>query len=218
MCDDAPRISPPAFGDGPGATGGFLEIREMVRPVRWEDLFGAEAPVEVEIGCGNGRYLRRAAGERPGHVFLGVERSLSYARRAHERKAKYAVANARVLRGDAARFLSDYAPPGSIHTLHAYFPDPWPKRRHAKRRLLQPAFLETARRALRPGGLFLLKVDIWWHFEEILCRFERSRGFEVTSNGADVDSGGDLYHLTGFEQKALSRKGVVYRMEARRVD
>ena len=200
--------------DAPEPLERFLEPEELGRPIDWPGLFGASGPVEIEIGCGNGRYLRRACAERPGHLFLGIERALKYARAARDRMVKHGVANARIVRADATRLLHDQVAPGSVHTLHAYFPDPWPKRRHAKRRLFQPPFLETMHRALRPGGSVFIKVDLWWWFAEVLGRFEASDRFRVVGNGVDTDRERELVEITGFEQKALRTKGAVFWLRA----
>jgi len=176
----------------------------------------SEIPVEIEVGCGNGRYLRRAAGERPGHLFIGIERSLSYARKAQDRMVKYGVANVRIVRADATRFLAERIAPESVHTLHVYFTDPWPKNRHAKRRLFQTPFLETIHRILRPGGQVFIKVDLYWYFEEIFCRFEQSPWFTVAACGMETDPDRDLYEITGFEHKALVKKGAVFTLVVER--
>lgn len=199
----------------------FIDGREIAGPVQWDRLFGLaphearETPLEVEVGCGNGRYLRRAADERPEHLFLGIERSLSYARKARDRMVKYAVPNVRILRDDATDFLAQKAPPASIDALHVYFTDPWPKTKHAKRRLFQDKFFATMRRTLRPGAPVYVKVDLYWYFEEILCRFEACPWFHIERNGADTNRDRDIYEVTGFEQKALEKKGAVFYLAAR---
>ena len=209
-------------GLSPDVSPRVFLTEDLDSPLDTVELFALQAPrpgiapppLELEIGCGNGRYIRRAAAERPEHLFLGIERSLGYARRARDRMVKYGVGNARILRADATRFLATHMPPASVHTLHVYFTDPWPKRRHAKRRLFQTPFLETVHRTLRPGGRIFVKVDLFWYFEEILCRFDASPHFRILSNGSDHDRNRDHYDITGFEQKALAKKGAIYYMVA----
>ncbi|MBN1868042.1 tRNA (guanosine(46)-N7)-methyltransferase TrmB [Candidatus Sumerlaeota bacterium] len=192
----------------------FFERDELPKPLDWEAEFGARAPVEVEIGCGNGRFLRRAAEDRPDTLFLGIERALKYARLANERMIKYGIGNVRIVRADAARFLADRVPESSVDALHVYFTDPWPKKRHVKRRLFQTPFLDTVHRILRPGAPVWIKVDLFWYFEEILGRFERSPHFRVTANSVESDPTRDVYETTGFEQKALRMKGIVFALRA----
>ena len=204
-----PRAAQPLVSDRVFLT------EDIVSPLDWKVLFGlddsaGEAFREVEIGCGNGRYVRRAAEERPGHLFLGIERSLGYARRARDRMVKYEIGNARILRADATQFLASHLAPASVDALHVYFTDPWPKRRHAKRRLFQTPILDTLHRILRPSARIFIKVDLFWYFEEIFSRFELAPNFLVTACGAERDLNRDLYEITGFEQKALAKKGEVF--------
>jgi tRNA (guanine-N7-)-methyltransferase len=120
--------------------------------------FGRRAPLEVEIGSGKARFLIEAARANPGHDFLGLERSLSYYRLCRIRLARAGLANARVLRADASLFVRALAP-GSVRAFHVYFPDPWPKKRQKKRRLLGGVFLELLGAVLEPGGLLRIQTD-----------------------------------------------------------
>lgn len=201
-----------------------LDYDELSTPLDLDALFAlpageaARRPLELEIGCGNGRYLRRAAAERPDHLFLGLERARKYARMAVARMQKYEVGNVRILSVDANRVLDGLIPPGRLAALHVYFTDPWPKKRHAKRRLVQPLFLERARRLLAPGAPLLIKVDLYWYFEEILARVEAAPGLRVTDNGQDARRQRDLVEITGFEQKALALRGRTFWLRAERQD
>lgn len=224
-------LHPPRNRQTLQVAGQFFEVEDLSRPIDWRDLFGlaaevclpvrqdgdGEPAVEVEVGCGNGRFLRRAAQEHPDRLYLGIERSLRYARLARDRMAKYGIPNVRIVRADATRLLATHVKPGSVDALHVYFTDPWPKRRHAKRRLFQTPFFETMRVILRPGAPVFVKVDLFWHFEEVLCRFERSPHFRVVANGTESDPDRDLDELTGFEQKALSKKRRVFFITAERL-
>ena len=207
----------------PAVAADFIDGRDDEAPVVWHELFGldpadmAGRPIEVEIGCGNGRYIRRAADERPDHLFLGIERSLSYARKARDRMVKYAVPNVRIVRDDATKFLASRIPPASVDALHVYFTDPWPKNKHARRRIFQTPFFDTIHRILKPDAPVFVKVDLFWYFEEILGRFEANPWFALTRADMDTDRDRDIYEITGFEQKALERKGAVYYLAARHV-
>jgi tRNA (guanine-N7-)-methyltransferase len=121
-------------------------------------LFGRDAPLEVELGTGKARFLIEAARAHPDRNFLGVERSLSYYRFARDRVARAGLPNARVLRADAAIFVARSLPEGAA-AFHAYFLDPWPKKRQRKRRLLDAPFLDLLARRLAPGGQLLIKTD-----------------------------------------------------------
>jgi tRNA (guanine-N7-)-methyltransferase len=121
-------------------------------------LFGNELPVELEIGCGKGAFLLAAAHERPEHNFLGVEWAAKYARYVADRMFRHGLANVRILRTDAADFIRQLPTVGVV-ALHLYHPDPWPKKRHHKRRLVQEAFVLQASRVLRPNMRWQIQTD-----------------------------------------------------------
>lgn len=128
-------------------------------PVDPRALFGREAPLEVEIGSGKARFLMSSAKASPDHDFLGLELSLSYYRICRVRTERSGLANVRVLRADARRFVPSALGPGTVHAFHVYFPDPWPKKRQRKRRLLDGVFLETLASRLEPGGTVRIATD-----------------------------------------------------------
>ena len=121
-------------------------------------FFGRRAPVEVEIGSGKARFLIEAARARPEHDFLGLERSLAYYRICRDRVERSALRNARVLRADA-RLFTQALRPASVRAFHVYFPDPWPKKKQKKRRLLNGVMLELLASRLEPGGLLRIRTD-----------------------------------------------------------
>ena len=121
-------------------------------------LFGRRAPLEVEIGSGKARFLIAAARANPEHEFVGLERALAYYRICRDRVAKAALGNARVLRADGRLFAESLAP-ASIRAFHVYFPDPWPKKKQRKRRLLDGVTLETFAERLEPGGILRIATD-----------------------------------------------------------
>ena len=144
----------------------MLPGRGLPRPLEWGVVFGSEGPVEIEIGSGKGTFLVEAAGARPDHRFLSIEWALPYAEHLADRVRRRGLENVRVARADAARFLAEHVPAGSVRVLHVYFPDPWPKKRHHKRRLLQPGFIEAVAEALEPGGELRFVSDHAEYFEE----------------------------------------------------
>jgi tRNA (guanine-N7-)-methyltransferase len=144
----------------------MLPGRGLPRPLDWGVVFGSEGPVEIEIGSGKGTFLVEAAEARPDHHFLSIEWALPYAEHLADRVRRRGLENVRVARADAARFLAEHVPAGSVRVLHVYFPDPWPKKRHHKRRLMQPGFIEAAAEALEPGGELRFVSDHAEYFEE----------------------------------------------------
>jgi tRNA (guanine-N7-)-methyltransferase len=129
------------------------------RPFDPQAHFGRRAPFEVEIGSGKARFLVDAARASPHHDFLGIERSLSYYRLCRGRVARSALPNAAMVRADGRLFVETALAAGSLHGLHVYFPDPWPKKKQKKRRLLDGVFLEIAASRLAPGGHLRIATD-----------------------------------------------------------
>src|SRR5580698_5944357 len=125
-------------------------------PTPWDPvaLFGRDAPVEVEVGSGKGLFLAAAAANEPETNFLGIEISYRYARFAATRLAQRQLANARMVHGDATELFGRYIAAAALAGIHTYFPDPWWKARHKKRRVLNEVFLRDVERVLRPRGTF----------------------------------------------------------------
>jgi tRNA (guanine-N7-)-methyltransferase len=121
--------------------------------------FGRRAPLEVEIGSGKARFLIEAARRNPSHDFLGLELSLAYYRICRDRVAREGVQNVRVLRADGRRFVERALDARSVRAFHVYFPDPWPKKRQRKRRLLDGVGLELLASRLEPRGTLRIATD-----------------------------------------------------------
>jgi len=131
-------------------------------------IFANHHPVEVELGFGKGRFLLDAAQRRPEHNFIGVEVAGKYLRLAHDRALKRGLTNLRFIHGDAREFVEFFLPAGAVHALHVYFLDPWPKKKHHKRRLLDEGFFEEALRVLEVSGRLWIATDHDDYFEAIL--------------------------------------------------
>lgn len=143
----------------------MLPERGLPRPLDWATVFGVEAPVEIEIGSGKGSFIVESAESRPDTRFLSIEWARGYADYVRDRVRRRDLRNVRVARADARRFFLDHVPDASVAAIHVYFPDPWPKERHHKRRLIQPGFVEVAAEALEPGGEIRFVSDHEEYFE-----------------------------------------------------
>jgi tRNA (guanine-N7-)-methyltransferase len=130
-------------------------------------MFGRLAPLEIELGTGKARFLIAAALADPSHDFVGIERSLSYYRFSRERLARARADNARIVRADAQLFVTGCVARASVRVFHVYFPDPWPKKRQRKRRLLDAVFLEVLASRLEDGGLLRIATDHPGYAEEL---------------------------------------------------
>ncbi len=146
----------PTRGRFPVSPDEELQGDEPFAPPR---VFGREAPLEVEIGSGKARFLLEAARRHPGHDFLGMELSLAYYRICRDRLARAGLPNAFVVRADARRFVERALASSSVRAFHVYFPDPWPKKRQRKRRLLDGVGMELLSSRLEPGGTLRIATD-----------------------------------------------------------
>lgn len=131
----------------------------QVEHLDWAVLFGNENPVEVEIGTGKAGFLLRRAQACPQRNFLGIEWANKFYRFAADRLRRWNVTNVRMLRIDADHFIRVLCPRESLHVLHVYHPDPWPKKRHHKRRLFQRPFVDAAVACLVDGGRWAVQTD-----------------------------------------------------------
>lgn len=180
----------------------------VVDPVTW---FDSPGPLEIEIGSGKGGFLLGRAVANPQLRLLGIEWANKYFRYAADRMARRKVENVRMMRTDAAHFFQHHLPPHCVSALHVYHPDPWPKARHHKRRLIQPVFIEAALLALKPGAFWLVQSDHEEYFEEIrglLDNHPRLGG--VTWEETGVDAGED-WAGTNFEIKYTREGRTIYR-------
>lgn len=144
-----------------------VELEELERPLAWRQLFGGEASVEMEIGVGKATFLADQARARPEVHFVGIEWSRAYWEYACDRLRRQGYLNVRVVRAEALAFLRDFVVDASVAAIHALFPDPWPKKRHHKRRLFQEPFLAQIVRVLAPGGRLQLLTDHADYFKQI---------------------------------------------------
>lgn len=164
---------------------GRLTFRSNVRAAKSEDLPIVEADddaidwsqivptdwpgeVELEIGCGKGKFLVAGASTRPETFFVGCEAGPDYARYCADRIKRQELTNAKLIADDARLLLADSVPAASLRRIHVYHPDPWPKRRHRKRRIFDKDFASLCVRALRPDGELLVATDNTRYFGEIL--------------------------------------------------
>ncbi len=182
---------------------------EVVDPATWFDTFG---PLELEIGCGKGGFLLSRARTRPDIRMLGIEWANKYFRYCADRMARRQLTNVRVMRTDAAHFLRNHLPPECVTVLHLYHPDPWPKKRHHKRRLVQPDFVQAVVRVLTGDGKWLIQSDHQEYFaamrEVIDARPELT---ELSWDKTDVELGGDWIG-TNFEVKYTREGRTIYRV------
>lgn len=166
---EAPPTDPcPAPGVVPPPPATLVLPPDIMNRLRFDECFPTVQPVELELGAGDGSFLLRYAGLNPGRNFIGVERLLGRLRKIDRKGRRAGLTNLRALRLEAGYVLEWMIPAGSLEAIHVYFPDPWPKRRHWKRRLINARFTELAAIALRPGGHLFVRTDDPSYFEQML--------------------------------------------------
>ena len=194
----------------------LLEFEQLKRPWSAAAIFGRVAPLEIEVGSGKGLFLRNAARSRPDVDFLGIEIAHKYARFAAAGLAKAGLSNGRVLSGDGMRIFAELIPEAALAAVHVYFPDPWWKKRHRKRRVMNETFLGHVERTLLPGGALHFWTDVEEYFQatlELLAAHARLSGpIAVPETPAEHD----LAYRTHFERRMRLASEPVYRAEFRK--
>lgn len=137
----------------------WLPSSQIFHPYDWAELFGSTAPMEVELGSGDGTFIVERAKASPDHHFLAVERLMGRARKIIRKLKREELTNVKVLRLESFYVLSRLCPLNSLDRVWILFPDPWPKAKHHRRRLIQPDFLEAAHLALKPEGMVCFGTD-----------------------------------------------------------
>lgn len=136
-----------------------LDLNAVRVPLQMEEVFGRPAPTDVEIGVGKGRFLLELAGREPERSFLGVERAGKYHRLVASRVARRGLGNVWLIHTTAEDLLFRLLADRSVSRLFVLFPDPWPKKRHHKRRLISPDVAVRMAEVLEPEGQLLIKTD-----------------------------------------------------------
>jgi tRNA (guanine-N7-)-methyltransferase len=191
----------------------LLTVPEQPGVLSWPAVFGNDNPVEIEVGFGKGLFLVTASAVCPAVNFLGVEIVRKYQLFTATRLAKRQRANVRLACADARQFLRDYVGPASVQALHAYYPDPWWKKRHHKRRLFTPEFVHECARVLRLGGLLHVVTDVEDYFTRITEMVGQHTSLRRLPPLAPRQAAHDLDYLTNFERKARKRGLAVYRAD-----
>jgi len=194
-CDMQPETA--SAGKGPSLIYPLLSIIERLELAQ---LFPADQPLEVELGSGDSSFLVEYARRHPGRNFIGVERLLGRIRKLDRKGQRAGLTNLRGLRIESAYFLEYLLPRHAAAALHVYFPDPWPKRKHARHRLINEPFPGLARQALAPAGTVYLRTDDRDYFQQMLGVFAADPGFRPVETPAELSA-----LLTDFEKDFQAR-------------
>ena len=164
-----------------------------------EAIFGRNAPKILEIGFGMGETTARIAAEHPENDYLGIEVHTPGVGALLKRIDEQALTNVRIIQHDAVEVVTEMLAPGSLAGIHVFFPDPWPKKRHHKRRLIQPAFAELLATRLAPGGYLHAATDWQEYAEHILATLSAVEALENPHGGFAVRP--EARPETKFEQR-----------------
>lgn len=197
-------------------SGHLLTYDDLPHPWNAETLFGRLAPLEIEVGSGKGLFLRSAAEARAEVNFLGVEMAGKYARFAAAGLAKRGLDNARMLAGDGLRLFAERLPDACLAAVHVYFPDPWWKKRHKKRRLMRAAFVRDVERTLLRGGLLHFWTDVQEYFQSTLELLATSSDLDGPFDVPESAAEHDLDYRTHFERRMRLESKPVYRAQFRK--
>jgi tRNA (guanine-N7-)-methyltransferase len=194
--------------DYPGIS---LKAEELDGKIDFVRIFGRSRPVHIDIGSGKGTFLLGQASAQPSDNFLGIEWARKYYRYAVDRIGRWGLTNVRIIRTDAAGFIAEFVPDESVDCFHIYFPDPWPKKRHHKRRFICQTNLEQLIRCLKASGQIRIATDHEDYFEQIkIVLAERSEAIKEIDfiKPAGAESG--EWVGTNFERKYVKDKRPIY--------
>ena len=184
-------IAPEGFG---------LTPEELSCPVTSASLFGNDAPLELEVGSGNGTLLVTESKARAGVNFLGIEYTRRYWRYAADRLRRNDCENARVVLADATTLIRDYLEDDSLSAVHIYFPDPWPKSGHRKRRFVQPHHIELVAKKMQPGARLQIVTDHAEYFVQI-DRVVRNSSLAIVEFDTPAAAASEEMVGSNFERK-----------------
>lgn len=223
---------------GPETPDCEVRLADLTRPVEWAAVFGNEHPVHLEIGSGSGHWTAEFARLHPDVNLMAVEKYMAQVRRAKDKIQRREVDNVRLLRCDGAYFLFNYIADASLDGAHIYFPDPWFKKRHLKRRMIRSDVAVHLVRALKPGADLSVKTDIDDYQKQILEVLSATPGLvKLEERRLDLeyprDEEGRLPHperikfldlpellrrTTNYERKALQAGHPIHYTRWRRID
>ncbi len=212
---EPPPCEPPPR---PAEKGGWdleIPLGDLKKPLDFTRLFGREAPLAVEVGSGSGLFLTIEAANRPGTNFLAIERDGGEVRRAKDKWRRRNLLNVRIIRCDAHYLLEEFAPPRSVDEYIILYSDPWPKKRHHKRRFFQPRLLPILERTLKPGAAVRIKTDVTAYYEVIrelldtapFLTLEQDHRLDIEQDPEDIQ--------TNYQRKAIEQGHPIHSLRYR---
>jgi len=195
-----PRLTVTCAKSDCDTLGLIHELPSILERINLAVLFPKSQTLEVELGSGDGSFLAEYANNHPERNFIGVERLLGRIRKMARKGQRAKLINLRGIRIESSYFLEYLLPLHSAAALHIYFPDPWPKRKHQRHRLINERFPALANRALAPGGRVYLRTDDHEYFEQMKAVFNACPLFHPVATPGELSQ-----LLTDFERDFASR-------------
>lgn len=194
-----------------------VDLETLEQPTDLRCLFNNDHPIELEIGCGKGGFLLQQAKAHADRNYFGIEWANKYYKYAADRMARWSMSNVRILRTDAKVFVMHRLKPACLSALHIYHPDPWPKKRHHKKRLIQKPFAQAAVIALMAGARWAIQTDHAEYFDQIQEVMASISELEpIPYDDADYGTA-ESQTGTNFETKYIREGREIYRLAFRRL-
>lgn len=189
------------------------EVDDLSAPFDPQSLFATRQELEIEVGSGKGLFILNESGRVPDRNFLGNELAVKYCQFAAYRLAKNGRTNAHMLKGDGLKLFRELLPAGCALAVHVYFPDPWWKARHRRRRVITPQFIHDMERVLKPDGLFHFWSDVEEYFEETCQMMQTESSLTGPHEVTPTTPEHDMDYRTHFERRMRKNDHPVFRAQ-----
>ncbi|BET60374.1 tRNA (guanosine(46)-N7)-methyltransferase TrmB [Geobacter sp. 60473] len=188
----------------------FLNPDELGTPADWAAVFGNDNPLALEIGCGIGDFIARTAIDHPTTNFIAIDYYNKGCLKTCSRLERHGITNVRVVRAEARQFIVERIPKGSLAAVYINCPDPWPKKRHRKRRLVNMQFVRFIRDYLTPGGDFFFATDFDDYGEDVAAFMPQMPGYANMLSPDLFRHELEGYHLSKYMQKFMAEGKRIY--------
>lgn len=190
----------------------IFKLHSILTRLNPAELFPKFQPLEVDLGCGDASFLTEYARRNPQANFIGVERLLGRIQKLEKKGRRLGLTNLRGVRIESAYFLGYLLPPRTARALHIYFPDPWPKKKHRRHRLIGEQFPRLAQKVLAPGGIVYLRTDDLDYFEqmnEVFCAAKEFAKAETPASLAEITTDFER----DFNAQGISTQRAAYQLK-----
>jgi tRNA (guanine-N7-)-methyltransferase len=188
----------------------FIPQDSLPDPSGWETVFGEDRPLALEIGCGVGDFIAKTASDDPGTNFIAIDYYNKGCDSTCRRLERYGISNVRVVRIEARQFILERLTKGSLASIYINCPDPWPKQRHRKRRLVNREFVEFIRGYLVPGGNLYFATDFDDYGIDVASMMSEVAGFENVMAPDLYQHELEGYHLSKYMLKFMAEGKKIY--------